>query len=283
MGRRPAPSLDDLRRALRLGMGPCQGGFCMYRAAGILHQLKHLSAAEADQALMAFLEERWKGVYPLLHGDQLREAWLDDWIFQGVLDVEHLPRAAPARGKRAGDGDRARHVNDQLSASAVDVIVLGAGMAGLVAAVRLAEAGLRVTTVAKGYGSLRLSPATIDILGYRPDRVDSPAQALPGFAAAHPEHPYALISPAMLAEAVQWLKEHVDTYAYVGDPGANMLLPTALGVPRPSAVVPETMAGGDVRSARARWSSPGSACSRTSTPPWSPRTWRRPRPPWAAR
>ena len=90
--RRPAPSLDDLRRALRLGMGPCQGGFCIYRATGILHQLKHLSAAEADQALVAFLEERWKGVYPLLHSDQLRQAWLDDWVFQGVLDVEHLPK-----------------------------------------------------------------------------------------------------------------------------------------------------------------------------------------------
>jgi len=101
MARRPAPSLDDLRRALRLGMGPCQGGFCMYRAAGILHQLKHLSAAEADQALMAFLEERWKGVYPLLHGDQLRQAWLDDWIFQGVLDVEHLPPTAPAPPQEA--------------------------------------------------------------------------------------------------------------------------------------------------------------------------------------
>jgi glycerol-3-phosphate dehydrogenase subunit B len=127
-------------------------------------------------------------------------------------------------------------------------MVLGAGMAGLVAAVRLAEAGLRVVTVAKGYGSLRLAPATIDILGYGPDGVDSPAQALPGFAAAHPDHPYALISPGLLAEAVQWLKEHVDTYAYVGDPGANILLSTAMGVPRPSAVVPETMAAGDLRS-----------------------------------
>lgn len=130
-----------------------------------------------------------------------------------------------------------------------DVIVLGAGLAGLVAAIRLAEAGLRVVTVAKGYGSLRLAPATIDILGYRPDRVDSPAQDLPGFAAAHPEHPYALISPDTLADSVQWLKEHVGTYAYVGDPSANMLLPTAIGVPRPSAVAPETMAGGDVRRA----------------------------------
>jgi glycerol-3-phosphate dehydrogenase subunit B len=138
-------------------------------------------------------------------------------------------------------------VSEQPGAAIADVIVLGAGMAGLVAATRLAEAGLRVVTVAKGYGSLRLAPATIDILGYGPEPVDSPAQALAGFAAAHPEHPYALISQVMLADSVQWLKEHVGTYAYVGDPSTNMLLPTAIGVPRPSAVVPETMAGGDVR------------------------------------
>jgi glycerol-3-phosphate dehydrogenase len=91
--RRGAPSLDDIRRALRLGMGPCQGGFCTYRATGILHESAKLSAEQANQSLLDFLQERWKGVSPLLHGDQLRQAWLDDWIFQGVLDVEHLPLA----------------------------------------------------------------------------------------------------------------------------------------------------------------------------------------------
>ena len=96
MARRPAPSLDDLRRAVRLGMGPCQGGFCMYRATGILHTAKHLAAAQANQALLHFLEERWKGYYPLLHDDQLRQAWLDNWIFQGVLDAGHLPPGEPA-------------------------------------------------------------------------------------------------------------------------------------------------------------------------------------------
>jgi glycerol-3-phosphate dehydrogenase len=35
----PTLMLDDLRRDVRLGMGPCQGGFCTYRAAGILHEL----------------------------------------------------------------------------------------------------------------------------------------------------------------------------------------------------------------------------------------------------
>jgi glycerol-3-phosphate dehydrogenase subunit B len=101
--------------------------------------------------------------------------------------------------------------------------------------------------VAKGLGSLRLAPATVDILGYGPDRVDSPAGALADFVAAHPDHPYSLVSPGLLAKSVSWLKERVNTYAYLGDPEVNMLLPTAVGVPRPSAVVPETMAGGDIR------------------------------------
>jgi glycerol-3-phosphate dehydrogenase len=84
-------NLDDIRRQLRLGMGPCQGGFCIYRATGILHELDGISAGDADASLLGFLQERWKGVWPILYGDQLRQARLDDWIFQGVLDVEHLP------------------------------------------------------------------------------------------------------------------------------------------------------------------------------------------------
>jgi glycerol-3-phosphate dehydrogenase len=88
---RGSTDLDDIRRALRLGMGPCQGGFCIYRAAGILHALGRASAPTTNQSLCNFLQERWKGVQPLLWGDQLRQARLDDWIFQGILDVEHLP------------------------------------------------------------------------------------------------------------------------------------------------------------------------------------------------
>ena len=93
---RPTTNLDDIRRGLRLGMGPCQGGFCIYRAAGIMHSVEKLDGVEANASLQTFLEERWKGVHPILYGDQLRQAALDDWIFKGLLDVEHLPSPAPA-------------------------------------------------------------------------------------------------------------------------------------------------------------------------------------------
>jgi glycerol-3-phosphate dehydrogenase len=91
MRRRGTTNLDDVRRSLRLGMGPCQGGFCIYRATGILHGVGRLTGEEATESLRGFLQERWKGMWPILYGDQLRQARLDDWIFQGVLDVEHVP------------------------------------------------------------------------------------------------------------------------------------------------------------------------------------------------
>jgi glycerol-3-phosphate dehydrogenase len=96
MRRRGTTDLDDVRRSLRLGMGPCQGGFCIYRATGILHGVGRLDGAGASRSLNDFLQERWKGSWPILYGDQLRQARLDDWIFQGLLDVEHLPEAAAA-------------------------------------------------------------------------------------------------------------------------------------------------------------------------------------------
>ena len=97
MRRRGTADLDDIRRTLRLGMGPCQGGFCIYRATGILHGIGRLDGVEAADSLRNFLQERWKGVWPILYGDQLRQARLDDWIYQGLLDVEHLPEGEAAR------------------------------------------------------------------------------------------------------------------------------------------------------------------------------------------
>lgn len=89
--RRNTTNLDDIRRTLRLGMGPCQGGFCIYRATGILHESQKLDASTANGSLRSFLQERWKGVHPILYGDQFRQARFDEWVFQGLLDVEHLP------------------------------------------------------------------------------------------------------------------------------------------------------------------------------------------------
>jgi len=91
MERQPLASLDDLRRQLRVGMGPCQGGFCSTRAAALALEAGGADAERATAMLRSFLEHRWIGLWPILHGDQVRQAALDDWILQGILDIAHLP------------------------------------------------------------------------------------------------------------------------------------------------------------------------------------------------
>jgi glycerol-3-phosphate dehydrogenase subunit B len=134
-----------------------------------------------------------------------------------------------------------------------DAVVIGAGTAGLTAATRLAEGGARVCVVAKGVGSTHLAPGTVDVLGYAPERVEDTEQALSDLIAARPDHPYALIGADAVGAALQWFSDHVSVgpqpgYRYVGGLERNHLLPTAVGAVRPSALVPETMAEGDVRS-----------------------------------
>src|SRR2546421_9112588 len=85
-------------------------------------------------------------------------------------------------------------------------LVVGAGLSGLGCALRLADAGVPVTVVAAGVGSLQLGGATIDVLGYAPERVERPLEALAGLGDGHP---YALLGAARVAAAAAWLSERL--------------------------------------------------------------------------
>jgi glycerol-3-phosphate dehydrogenase subunit B len=128
-----------------------------------------------------------------------------------------------------------------------DVLVMGMGTSGLVAALRCQEAGLNVTLLAKGVGSTHLAPGTIDVLGYDPELVENPSEALPRFADRNPEHPYARIGADVVARSLEWFSERFDGYRYTGSVDENFLLPTAIGSVKPSTLVPEALAAGDLR------------------------------------
>ena len=98
---RGAANLDDVRRDVRMGMGPCQGGWCIYRTTALLFERlgdEGLSHANANDALLHFLQARWKGLTPVLWGDQLRQARLDEQIYLGVLGAQRLRPLAEAGG-----------------------------------------------------------------------------------------------------------------------------------------------------------------------------------------
>ncbi|HZJ50364.1 MAG TPA: glycerol-3-phosphate dehydrogenase subunit GlpB [Actinomycetota bacterium] len=127
-----------------------------------------------------------------------------------------------------------------------DTVVIGAGLAGLTCALRLAEGGRKVAVVAAGAGSLHLGGATIDILGYDPGVVASPAAVLGPFIRAHPEHPYAQVPPSLWAGALEWLRARCEPLPLMGSMDQNLMLPTAAGALKPSAFAPESVAAGDL-------------------------------------
>ncbi|HEY2888101.1 MAG TPA: hypothetical protein VGJ17_05765, partial [Candidatus Limnocylindrales bacterium] len=107
-------SLDDVRRGTRLGMGPCQGAFCTFRAAGVIAARAAGSALEAtaleatvtvEDELVAFLRERYRGTRPIAWGRQLQELWLSTGIYWGTLGLDvFVPEPLVPAGIEAVDG-----------------------------------------------------------------------------------------------------------------------------------------------------------------------------------
>jgi len=79
--------IGDIQHRTRLGMGPCQGGFCTYRALGIMQETGRMSPDDSIQTLRQFLQRRFRGIRPALWGDQLREEQLVESIYLGILNM----------------------------------------------------------------------------------------------------------------------------------------------------------------------------------------------------
>jgi len=82
--------LADVRRRTRLGMGPCQGTMCSFRAVGVFHRAGVASAREANEALLGFLADRWRGVRQTFSLQQLRQNEITRGLYLGNLNLRVL-------------------------------------------------------------------------------------------------------------------------------------------------------------------------------------------------
>lgn len=82
-------NLVDLRRRTRMGMGTCQGELCACRAAGVMGGAKGFCSKRVKQDLTSFLNERWKGIYPVAWGDTLREGEYTSWVYESVCGLSN--------------------------------------------------------------------------------------------------------------------------------------------------------------------------------------------------
>lgn len=120
-----------------------------------------------------------------------------------------------------------------------DVIVIGSGIAGLMAALAARQKGCRVRVLSYGAGCLAISPGTIDLLGYDilGRRLENPWSGMSELPATHP---YRLLGQDKVSLALnQFVKAMADNMplhsatSQDGEP-ANALWPTVAGTLKPT-------------------------------------------------
>ncbi|MBR9985004.1 MAG: anaerobic glycerol-3-phosphate dehydrogenase subunit A [Desulfosarcina sp.] len=82
------PGLREMGQRSRVGKGPCQGSFCSLRMAAHMYNEGMLKDSEGIGELKAFLNERWRGMQPLLWGPAVSQAELQEALHCGLLGLD---------------------------------------------------------------------------------------------------------------------------------------------------------------------------------------------------
>lgn len=127
-----------------------------------------------------------------------------------------------------------------------DVVVIGDGLAGRVAALAAAERGAAVRLVAEAEDTSRHGSGLIDVLGYPPGGGGPEPSPLEAIASLPSSHPYARLGAETVRSALSFLYRHLDA-PYVGlDDGGNALVPGPLGNPLVAFGYPCSVTSGDL-------------------------------------
>jgi glycerol-3-phosphate dehydrogenase subunit B len=125
-----------------------------------------------------------------------------------------------------------------------DLIIIGMGLSGLMAARTAAEAGAKTLIIGKGMGSLSLFSNTIDIFGSLPKGMKLKS-GLSQWMKDRPQHPYSKVGLETMEEALSsFLSLFPGPYSFQSMNEENSLIPTGAGTFRPTYFVPVTMAAG---------------------------------------
>jgi len=125
-----------------------------------------------------------------------------------------------------------------------DLIIIGLGLSGLMAAKTAAEMGEKTLVIGKGTGSLCLFSNTIDVLGNLPEGTKM-VSGLPRWIKDHPEHPYSKLGWEKIEQALSCFRSTFQSqYTFQSVDDENCLIPTGVGTYRPTYLIPSTMSAG---------------------------------------
>ena len=122
-----------------------------------------------------------------------------------------------------------------------DLIIIGLGLSGLMAAKTAAEMGKKTLIIGKGIGSLCLFSNTIDVLGNL-SKGTKMADGLAQWIKDHPEHPYSKLDWGRIEQTVSSFRSTFQSqYTFQSVDHENCLIPTGAGTYRPTYLIPPTM------------------------------------------
>lgn len=127
-----------------------------------------------------------------------------------------------------------------------DVVVIGAGLSGLFAALTSVSRTSRTIVLARGIGNISSSDGYIGMLGYNPDTgnsdIKNPIAEIEKLIEKRPEHPYSSVGRAMIQESIDFFLKTLSEIGmpYSGSVEKNLMMPTSAGTFIPAAFVPET-------------------------------------------
>lgn len=136
--------------------------------------------------------------------------------------------------------------------SKYDVVVIGAGVAGLTTACQLAQANKKVLAIAYGAGALLLASGCVDVLGFQPTAsmtpVKNPLHKIADFLTERPDHPYRLVTPGKIESSITAFQALVNAQGldYRGSVDRNWLLPGTVGAVHPTCLAPISLANGEL-------------------------------------
>lgn len=121
-----------------------------------------------------------------------------------------------------------------------DVIVIGGGFAGLIAAIAAAKRGKSVTMLSLGAGTLSIGGGAVDILGYSTGPVDNPLVSMQEL---DENHPYRKAGKQAVQDAAAFFIKlcQEEGFDYHGSLDGVKWLLTAAGTLKPSCLVPLTL------------------------------------------
>jgi len=137
-----------------------------------------------------------------------------------------------------------------------DVIVIGMGLAGLMAAKTAAEGGKSVLLLGKGVGRAHMHTGCIDLLGYYPSgssvSVENPFEFIGRLIEERPNHPYARVGIPDIRMALTSFLGLFDgqDYTYFSQGKKNTVTLTPAGCTRTTYLLPSTMAWGGIEDER---------------------------------